>query len=116
MNNLQFFAGTTNDVYKRFDGGNTTHFILFNDHASNSLQFSFDGQNTKGVILPGEGIEFLDVQVNTIHLKNYVTGNDCIYRLWFTGEKVQLDAEGNKIETSQRSEVPRYFARTRAVR
>lgn len=96
-----FYDGTTSDNYKQLNGSGSAHFIIMNDNtAGNELSYSKDGQNTSGRIKAGEGIDFRDVNFESIWIKSYTAGNTCAYRVWFFGVKNET-AELIKREVAQ---------------
>lgn len=80
-----FKMGNSTDNYIRLDLGGLAHITLFNDSLGNVLNFSVDGNTTSGLIY-NEGIEFRDINLESIYIKSNIAGASCPFRLWAYGE------------------------------
>lgn len=81
-----FISGNSSDSYKRVDLGGLAHITIFNDSIGNALNFSNDGSSIIGTLY-NEGIEFRDINLDSIYIKSAVVGAPCAFRLWSYGER-----------------------------
>lgn len=54
--------------------------IISNDSGANEIQFSFDGVNVEGDLLPNESMNFFSLRRKTIYLRGTAGGE--AYRVW----------------------------------
>lgn len=99
---MKFLYKTSNDEYQKFEVGAYAHIIIFNDSPVNYLEFSLNGDSQNGVILPKEGIEFRDVNLNTVYVKNLNAGADVPFRIWAYGKREILYSK-NQIQSTEYS-------------
>lgn len=93
---MNFKSGTTTDNFFRIALGQNSHLILFNDTATGALAFSFNGSVIDGFLYQ-EGIEFKDLNEDTIFVKSYNAGSPVNYRLFSYGlRKIVYPAEQEK--------------------
>lgn len=77
----------TTDEFKQLTLGNVDNIILVND-GLNAFLFSQDGKSSKGILNPGETLEFKNVGNEcdsipmTIYIKSNIVAAPTVYRLW----------------------------------
>lgn len=117
---MKFLYTTSKNEYQKFEVGAFAHVIIFNDSTSNYLQFSLTGASQDGVVLPNEGIEFRDANLNTIYINSLNTGSHAPFRLWAYGKRnllysqqqqAQSDFSPKLLELQNFSQIKRVFSK-----
>lgn len=89
---LTYFYGATLDTFQRFSASGKAHMIITNDSSTNDLEFSENGSSVSGHILPNEGLDFHNVNLESIFVKSKIAGNSCPFRVWFYGELPETES------------------------
>jgi len=104
-----YFTFISEDNYRRYNTNDTAHLILSNDSLVNDLEFSLDGSQSIGILLPEETIEFRDVNIQALHIKSRLAAASCVVRVWFFGQKQLLYDKENIDKTDRQVPVHRTF-------
>lgn len=89
-----YIESTTTNEFKRYDISGYAHLTIINDSNVNTLIFSFDGNNIDGKLYPGETLELLDLNEQSIYLRNFIADAGVSFRMWVYGkQRVIYDKE-----------------------
>jgi hypothetical protein len=82
-----FINLASTDNYLRFGLKSSAHITLYNGHATNNVEFSFDGITQHGILPAQVGFTLLDTNVNEIYFRSLVAGSSGIVYCWGHGER-----------------------------
>lgn len=103
-----FSYGDTTDNYRRIDLSNTAHLIIFNDSVANVLSISLDGLTEIGFFYNG-GVEFRDINIQSVFVKSRTPGASCSFRVWGYGDKRIIYPPEQARESIKTVDVPKNF-------
>lgn len=104
---MVYYSDTSKDNFVKYNGSGSAHCIIMNDDSSNDLEFSLDGSSVKGVIKANEGIDFRNVNFDSIYIRSRTTGNSAPFRLWLFGNRDEVTP--NPVKDTNQVAVPKTF-------
>jgi hypothetical protein len=78
-----FYRAATTPAFARIDVPfEATRLVMTNDDGAASVEFSFDGVITAGVVRPGEVLTLGQLSYDVVHVRDFVSGAPAEMRLW----------------------------------
>ncbi|MEX0595906.1 MAG: hypothetical protein WD512_05330 [Candidatus Paceibacterota bacterium] len=107
MRNFIFYQ--TTDTYQRFSLGESAHFTILNSSLINNIDFSFDGVNKHGIVIPQVGFTFNDANENEVWFKSTNVGNPAVIYAWGHGLKSLVYPLAKQQDLSDSPLIPKSF-------